>query len=227
MASTTPTGVQSTRTLLLRRLLVAGLNLATYAGLAAALVHVLGAGGWTLVDILMLACFLVATPWSVLGFWNAVIGLIVLHAARDPMAQVAPCAAAGDDPVPLRIRCLAWARLDAQHAMALADGRVVLETASMAAEPGEAAVVLPQLAIPRSIRAPDGRPAMLLFAPERGKARLTRVTLAPLPRWEAACRNKRHRFTRGVKPGAGGTDSRASTVLGPCRHRLSRTRDAP
>jgi hypothetical protein len=81
--------------------------------------------------------------------------------------------------VPLRIRCLAWARLDAQHAMALADGRVVLETGFVAAEPSDAAVVLPQLAIPRSIRAPDGRPAMLLFAPERGKARLTRVTLAP------------------------------------------------
>jgi len=83
---------------------VAGLNIATYAGLAAALVHVLGAGGWTLVDILMLVCFLVAAPWSVLGFWNALIGLVVLHVARDPMAQVAPFAAAGDDPVPLRIR---------------------------------------------------------------------------------------------------------------------------
>jgi hypothetical protein len=102
-------------------------------------------------------------------------GYLFFHPEAGSIVRATPEGA----PVPLRIRCLAWARLDAQHAMALADGRVVLETASMAAEPGEAAVVLPQLAIPRSIRAPDGRPAMLLFAPERGKARLTRVTLAP------------------------------------------------
>ena len=69
---------------------MAGLNIATYAGLAAALVHVLGAGGWTLVDILMLVCFLVAAPWSVLGFWNALIGLVVLHVARDIDAMFNP-----------------------------------------------------------------------------------------------------------------------------------------
>ncbi|MBI1303634.1 MAG: hypothetical protein GC172_07580 [Phycisphaera sp.] len=83
------------------------------------------------------------------------------------------------EPAPLRIRCLAWARLDAGNAVALADGRVLLETDATTADPADAVVVLPQLAIPRSMRAPDGRPAVLLFTPERGKARLTRVTIAP------------------------------------------------
>jgi len=40
---------------------------------------VAGAGGWTLVHVLLLACFAVATPWTVLGFWNGVIGLWLLH----------------------------------------------------------------------------------------------------------------------------------------------------
>lgn len=103
-------------------------------------------------------------------------GYLFFHPEMGSIVRAGPDCAL----VPLRIRCLAWARLDGQHAMALADGRVLLESASMGAEPGDAAVVLPQMAIPRSIRAPDGRPAMLLFAPERGKARLTRVTPAPV-----------------------------------------------
>lgn len=88
--------------------------------------------------------------------------------------------------VPLRIRCLAWARLDERHAMLLADGRVLLDSAAAPTDAADPPVALPQLAIPRSITAPDGRPAILLFAPERGRtpeastARLTRVTLSPL-----------------------------------------------
>jgi membrane glycosyltransferase len=87
-----------------RRAVVAALNVATYLTLAAAMARVLGTGGWTPIDILMFACFLFAAPWSVLGFWNAAIGLWLLHGTRDPMDRVAPFAAAGEGTGPLPIR---------------------------------------------------------------------------------------------------------------------------
>ncbi len=102
-------------------------------------------------------------------------GFLFFHPELGSIVRTTP----GGSPLPLRVRCLAWARLDARNAMTLTDGRVLLETDAVGADPRDAAVVLPQLAIPRSILAPDGRRAILLFAPERGKARLVRVTLAP------------------------------------------------
>ena len=85
-AATTPAGLQSAATLRRRRLTVLALNVATYAALAGAMAAVVGAGGWTIVDLVLFACFLVATPWTVLGFWNAAIGLWLLH-GREPTAS--------------------------------------------------------------------------------------------------------------------------------------------
>jgi membrane glycosyltransferase len=69
---------------------------------AAALI--LGAGGWTVVDMVLLTAFTLGTPWPVLGFWNALIGLWLLHCRQDPLAEVAPYAAAGDQLAPIRIK---------------------------------------------------------------------------------------------------------------------------
>ena len=52
----------------------------------------------------MMLSFLVAAPWSVLGFWNAVVGLWLLHGVKDGMARVAPFAAAGDTDTPITAR---------------------------------------------------------------------------------------------------------------------------
>jgi membrane glycosyltransferase len=103
-AETTPAGLQSAATLRRRRLAVAALNVAAYAALAAGMARVLGAGGWTVVDMVLFACFLVATPWTVLGFWNAVIGLWLLHGRRDGLEAVAPFAAAGRSGDPIRLK---------------------------------------------------------------------------------------------------------------------------
>jgi membrane glycosyltransferase len=80
------------------------LNAATYAAMLAAAAVILGAGGWTVVDMVLLAAFAVGTPWTVLGFWNALIGLWLLHARKDPLGLVAPFAAAGDQPTPIRVQ---------------------------------------------------------------------------------------------------------------------------
>ncbi|MFN3869591.1 MAG: glucans biosynthesis glucosyltransferase MdoH [Hyphomicrobiaceae bacterium] len=101
---TSPTGLQANATLIWRRRFVIAINVATYLLLAALAWQVAAAGGWTIVDGLMYVAFLLGTPWTVLGFWNAVIGLWQLHVARDPIAGVAPYAAAGDAATPLSIK---------------------------------------------------------------------------------------------------------------------------
>lgn len=104
-ADRTPAGIDSLADLRRRRLLVLALNLLAYAGMAGLAVEVLGAGGWSPVDLGILLCFLVGLPWSVLGFWNAVIGFWLLHGVRDGLPRVAPFAAAGEQEEPLRLRC--------------------------------------------------------------------------------------------------------------------------
>lgn len=103
-ASTTPTGLQSTAEIARRRFIVITLNSVTYLALMAWLASVLGLGGWSAIDILLFACFAVGSPWTVLGFWNAVIGLWLLHGVRDPERHVAPFAAAGRNGEPLRLQ---------------------------------------------------------------------------------------------------------------------------
>ena len=101
---TTPTGTQSVDELGQRRRIVTVLNVATYLGLLWLAASVLGHEGWSAVDMLMFIGFAIGTPWTVLGFWNALIGLWLLHFRKDPMREVAPFAAAGDVPSPLTVK---------------------------------------------------------------------------------------------------------------------------
>ena len=84
-----------------RRTFVAVLNVTTYAAFLSGIAYVLSFGGWSVIDIIMLTALGVGLPWTVLGFWNAVIGLWLLHGVEDPIASVAPFAADGDVPVPI------------------------------------------------------------------------------------------------------------------------------
>lgn len=99
-----PTGLQTTAELRRRRLIVTALNVATWLAMMWAAARILGAGGWSVVDMVLFACFAIGTPWTVLGFWNAVIGLWLLHVHKNPMLEVAPFAAAGDVPSSIQIR---------------------------------------------------------------------------------------------------------------------------
>ena len=104
LSLTTPAGLQSIDVLTRRRWIVAALNVVTYAVLLLLAARILGTGGWTWVDIVLFVCFAFGTPWTVLGFWNALIGLWLLHFRKDAWAEVAPYAAAGDDKTPIRIK---------------------------------------------------------------------------------------------------------------------------
>ena len=84
-----------------RRLLFCALVGATMAGLIWLLAVALSAGGFGAVDLVLLILFTVTLPWSVIGFWNATIGLLIMRFARDPVACVTPAAARvrGNEPI--------------------------------------------------------------------------------------------------------------------------------
>ena len=97
----TPAGLQRSAETTRRRWIALVLNLAVYLGLSLWLAHILAAGGWSLVDIAFLLCFLVAAPWAVLGSVNAILGLWLLRFSRDGLDRAAPFVVAGDAAAPL------------------------------------------------------------------------------------------------------------------------------
>ena len=103
-AAMTPAGLQPSRTLTGRRVLVAALNIASMALLGWALARIFGAGGWTVADIIIFVSFLIGAPWTVMGFWNAVIGLWLLNGAKNGLAQTSPFMAAGEGDASIKER---------------------------------------------------------------------------------------------------------------------------
>ena len=93
--SLTPMGLQSAGELARRRRISALVTGGVYLLLLAWLAQILGAGGWSVLDVLIFACFAIAAPWSVLGVWNALLGLWLLR-REDAMESVAAFASDGD-----------------------------------------------------------------------------------------------------------------------------------
>jgi membrane glycosyltransferase len=84
-----------------RRVLFVVLFAATMVGSLALAAAALAPGGFGILDITLLALFAVTLPWMVAGFWNAVIGFLIMLFYADPATAVMPAAARirGDDPV--------------------------------------------------------------------------------------------------------------------------------
>ena len=99
----TPAGLQANADLSARRQFVLVVNVSTYILLLSLAASVLAAGGWTVTTWIMFVCFAVGTPWTVLGFWNAIIGLWLLHGGKDARTGVAPYMMAGDLPTPVKV----------------------------------------------------------------------------------------------------------------------------
>jgi membrane glycosyltransferase len=100
----TPAGLQTRAELFRRRLIVTALNAITYLALLWWLSSILAVSGWSVIDVLIFVCFAIAAPWSVLGVWNALIGVWLLHGGKDARNAVAPFAAAGDSDAPVTTR---------------------------------------------------------------------------------------------------------------------------
>jgi len=82
------------------RLVFLGIGV-TMAGLIWLAVIALSPGGFSAVDLVLVVLFTVTSPWYVIGFWNATIGLLIMRFARDPVAAVMPVAdrVRGDEPI--------------------------------------------------------------------------------------------------------------------------------
>ena len=65
--------------------------------------------------VAFLVLFAVTLPWTVIGFWNAAIGFLLMCAARDPVKAVNPMAASvrGDEPILSRTAILMCVRNEA------------------------------------------------------------------------------------------------------------------
>jgi membrane glycosyltransferase len=84
-----------------RRVLFATLVIATVVGLLVLAAAALAPDGFDSLDFLVLVLFAATLPWSVIGFWNATIGFLIMRFARDPIATVLPAArvVSGKEPI--------------------------------------------------------------------------------------------------------------------------------
>src|SRR3954453_17799090 len=100
----TPAGLQPAALLHRRRRIALAVNLTLYAALLWWLATILGDQGWSVIDVAMFICFAIAAPWSVIGVWNALLGLWLLHRGEAARQHVMPFAAAGDSHAPVTQR---------------------------------------------------------------------------------------------------------------------------
>ena len=96
-----------------RRALYAALAAATMVGLISLAAVAVPPRG--VAAVLFLALFTLTLPWSVVGFWNATIGFLLMTCARDPVAAVNPMAARirGDETITARTAILMCIRNEA------------------------------------------------------------------------------------------------------------------
>jgi membrane glycosyltransferase len=84
-----------------RRILFFTLAAFSIAGLLWLLASALSAGGFGIVDLVLVVMFAITLPWFAIGFWNGTFGLLIMRFARHPVASVIPVAArvTGAEPI--------------------------------------------------------------------------------------------------------------------------------
>ena len=111
------TDFAASRRVFARRVFFAALVLATIAALFALTAYALSAGGLTFTDGVLLLLYGLTMPWAVIGFWNGIIGFVVMRCARDPVAAVNPAAAHGrsDEPITVSTALTIFVRNEPPH----------------------------------------------------------------------------------------------------------------
>jgi len=102
-ATMTPAGLQSRRTLRMRRFAMLALNAITLFAIMAGIVAVFSGDGIDAIEIAIFACIGLSAPWTVLGFWNSLLGLIIASRRKTP-ESVAMFDAAMNSTAPLKSR---------------------------------------------------------------------------------------------------------------------------
>ena len=111
-----------------RRLIVLALNLASFLALGAMMAGLGGGAGspeWARLGVL--ALFLAGLPWTLLAFWNSVIGFVISLLAGDPARYTNPALgrATEDAPIDARVAvCLAVRHEDVRQVFARLEAMV-------------------------------------------------------------------------------------------------------
>jgi len=73
-----------------RRLIVFGLTAASLLGFGLTMGDILASGGWSWPRLAILILFLAGMPWTLLAFWNSIIGFVILRLVADPAGFTNP-----------------------------------------------------------------------------------------------------------------------------------------
>ncbi|MEP3279755.1 MAG: glucans biosynthesis glucosyltransferase MdoH [Stappiaceae bacterium] len=85
-----------------RRWLFAGLVVLSVLGLISLMMATLASQGLSIAELFMIGFFAITLPWLVIGFWNAILGLLLMRFAKDPVAAVNPMVSALDADLPIK-----------------------------------------------------------------------------------------------------------------------------
>ncbi len=96
----TPASLQATKTLTYRRLIALGLCGATLIAVLAGVARVFSAGGLDALEYALLACITLSAPWTILGFWNSLLGLFLARRGGGAL----PFSEAMESNAPIRSR---------------------------------------------------------------------------------------------------------------------------
>jgi membrane glycosyltransferase len=110
-----------------RRMLYFSLNAVSMTVLASLMTYTLAARGWSAASGLFLALFMIGLPWTVIGFWNAAVGFLIMRFSTDPVAFTNPALriTPKDSPIATRTAvCLAVRHEDVAQVFARLDAMV-------------------------------------------------------------------------------------------------------
>jgi membrane glycosyltransferase len=87
-----------------RRAVVLALNLVSWVGFGLIMARIIGGRGWSWEGAVILALFLIGLPWTLLAFWNSLIGFVILRSTQDAAIYTNPAlrATPADAPITLR-----------------------------------------------------------------------------------------------------------------------------
>jgi membrane glycosyltransferase len=112
----TPGGIQASKTLTVRRLVALGLCGVTLIVVLAGVAKVFAPDGITALEYALLGCIALSAPWTILGFWNSLLGLFLARGGGETL----PFSEASDGNAPIRSRvavAMAVRNEDPQRAM--------------------------------------------------------------------------------------------------------------
>jgi membrane glycosyltransferase len=98
-----------------RRAMFAMLVVLTITGLICLMAVTLSACGFGIIDLVILVLFAATLPWSVVGFWNATIGFLLMRFADRDVALNPAGAGLGDEPITASIAILVCIRNEASE----------------------------------------------------------------------------------------------------------------